>query len=383
MSLFPPEIADQSVEGLFVERHSRTQVIYVLVLMMVVVGFGVLPFVRVDITAHSRGIIRTEQENNQVAPAFSGRIARMNITLNQPVAAGDTLVILNTDKIDEEMAWHIKQIEKNETYIKDLGELLSNGKNIYTLLYKTHRSQYLTAKEKYQNDLLNTQREYRIHKKLFAEEVISTEEFKKKEYQYQQAQNAFQSYQEQSLLQWRNDLEQCRQKKLEHQSMVERLQKERNHHFITAPVSGKITQYSGLQAGNYVVPNQVIAEISPENDLLVECYLSPADIGMIHDSMDVRFQLDAFHHNQWGLAHGKVKDISPDIFMQNNQPFFKVRCHLQTNELQLKNGYKGKLRKGMTLNARFRITERTLFQLLYDKVDDWLNPHSQNITATI
>jgi HlyD family secretion protein len=28
----------------------------------------------------------------------------------------------------------------------------------------------------------------------------------------------------------------------------------------------------------------------------------------------------------------------------------------------------------MSLTARFNVTERTLFQLLYDKVDDWLNP---------
>ena len=33
--------------------------------------------------------------------------------------------------------------------------------------------------------------------------------------------------------------------------------------------------------------------------------------------------------------------------------------------------------KGMTLNARFLLTERTLFDLLYDKVDDWLNPSNK------
>lgn len=46
-----------------------------------------------------------------------------------------------------------------------------------------------------------------------------------------------------------------------------------------------------------------------------------------------------------------------------------------------KNGYKGYLKKGMTLQARFIITERTLWQLLYDKVDDWINPatyHTNN-----
>ena len=114
--------------------------------------------------------------------------------------------------------------------------------------------------------------------------------------------------------------------------------------------------------------------ISPDQDLLVECYLSPADIGFIRDSMNVRFQFDAFNYNQWGLGKGKVMDVSNDIITRNEQPVFKVRCTLDTRELKLKNGYRGKLKKGMTLTARFQVTKRSLFQLLYDKVDDWLNP---------
>jgi len=31
----------------------------------------------------------------------------------------------------------------------------------------------------------------------------------------------------------------------------------------------------------------------------------------------------------------------------------------------------------MTFNARFKLTERTLFELLYDKIDNWLNPSNQ------
>ena len=42
--------------------------------------------------------------------------------------------------------------------------------------------------------------------------------------------------------------------------------------------------------------------------------------------------------------------------------------------MQLKNGYNSTIRKGMTLTARFTITNRTLWQLLYDKIDAWLNP---------
>jgi HlyD family secretion protein len=91
--------------------------------------------------------------------------------------------------------------------------------------------------------------------------------------------------------------------------------------------------------------------------------------------MAARFQVNAFNYNQWGLANGKVIDISNDIHFIDEKPMFKVKCKLDYNYLQLKNGYKGYLKKGMTLQARFQITERTLWQLLYDKVDDWMNPN--------
>ncbi|WP_449436777.1 hypothetical protein [Pedobacter steynii] len=61
----------------------------------------------------------------------------------------------------------------------------------------------------------------------------------------------------------------------------------------------------------------------------------------------MRFQIDAFNYNQWGLAEGKVLDISDDIIIiNNNQPVFKVKCSLDQNYLILKNGYKGYLKKG-------------------------------------
>lgn len=39
-----------------------------------------------------------------------------------------------------------------------------------------------------------------------------------------------------------------------------------------------------------------------------------------------------------------------------------------------KRGLKGNLKKGMTVSAHFTIARRSLFDLLYQKMDDWINP---------
>jgi len=59
----------------------------------------------------------------------------------------------------------------------------------------------------------------------------------------------------------------------------------------------------------------------------------------------------------------------------------KILCQLNEKELSLKNGFKGQLKKGMTLNAQFKLAERSLFDLLYDRVDDWFNPSQKDITS--
>jgi HlyD family secretion protein len=53
---------------------------------------------------------------------------------------------------------------------------------------------------------------------------------------------------------------------------------------------------------------------------------------------------------------------------------FKVKCTFKSPTLMLKNGVKGQLKKGMSLQARFILTRRSLFQLLFDRTDDWINP---------
>jgi HlyD family secretion protein len=109
--------------------------------------------------------------------------------------------------------------------------------------------------------------------------------------------------------------------------------------------------------------------------MVVEAYVVPDDVGFLQKDMPARFLVDAFNYNQWGMATGKVIDVPQDIKILDNKPVFEVRCSLDNDFLQLKSGCKGFLKKGMSVQARFIIAERSLWQLLYDKADNWLNPN--------
>src|SRR5690606_9425125 len=97
---------------------------------------------------------------------------------------------------------------------------------------------------------------------------------------------------------------------------------------VLAPTNGTILSATGIDTGSFVYSGMTLAEISPDTDLLVECYISPSDIGLLKSENGVNFQVDAFNYNQWGLATGKVLQIGKDIELLNNKPVFKVQCSL-------------------------------------------------------
>ena len=137
-------------------------------------------------------------------------------------------------------------------------------------------------------------------------------------------------------------------------------------------------QFTGLQEGNFLSPGQTIAQISSADSLLLECFVAPSDIGYIRMGQDVKLQADAFNYQQWGLLNGEVIEVISDIVHVENQPFFRVRCKLERDYLELDNGYKGVLKKGMSGTTRFFLTKRSLGQLVFDKINDWMNPKIMN-----
>jgi HlyD family secretion protein len=123
-----------------------------------------------------------------------------------------------------------------------------------------------------------------------------------------------------------------------------------------------------------VQAGEALAVISPASGLVAEVYVTPRDVGLIRVGAPVRMLIDAFNYTDWGVVTGRVVEVSGDFVQVGGQPMFKVKCSMDRDWLSLRNGFTGHLRKGMTLRARFVVAERSLFQLLFDDVNDWLNP---------
>ncbi|GAP73375.1 HlyD family secretion protein [Candidatus Symbiothrix dinenymphae] len=373
--IFPPEIINDTTEALFVKRSIHSKAIYLVVVFAVAATLAALPFIYVQVSTQARGTIRTPNENNPLQTSVYGEVTDIRIAENAEVLRGDTLLVLNSASVQVQAAIAAEKMREDLTFVRDIQSLLiGNFSALTTPKYLNERNFYNTSLDELQTKIDYLKNELDVTEKLYTKNVNSKSEYLQYKNNYDAAVRQHANQREQFLNRWQSEKTNYELEIKSLQADVQRLEDEQTKYVLKAPASGAVIQFSGIRKGNFIAPGQTLGYISDAGDLLVECYVSPTDIGYISENQPVAFQLDAFNYNQWGLAHGRIREISKDIILMNEQPVFRVRCSLDTPFLQLKNGYKGNLKKGMTLTGRFYLTDRSLWQLLFDKVDNWVNP---------
>ena len=373
--LFPPEIIENTVECYHAQISTRSKAIYSLILIMLLLALVSLPLVQVDISSQSRGVIRSPYENTTIQSALYGEVVSYRMLENKPVQKGDTLIVLNSDKLNEQIGLANRKIQENDLFISDIACLLSAKYN--QLLTPKYRGEYYRYKAKLNEQQISVnylQKELTTQKALADQKVISNFEYLQSKNNYEKANEQLKALEQDYQTNWISDQTTLHQQNNELASNITQTEKEKQQYVILAPMSGSLLQVAGFQKGNFISPTQTLAYISSNNVLLAECYISPSDIGYIRQNQSATFQFDAFNYNDWGMVQGKVSQVLLDVVLIDQKPMFRVRCALDKNSLQLKNGYQGNIQKGLTFTARFKLNRRSLWQLLFDKVDNWLNP---------
>ena len=350
-------------------------------LFIVLLGFIIigLILINIPISASSRGIIRSQAENTKIVSVVGGRVITNHVQRNnQQIKQGDTLLVVTSEQLDTQKSLQSNQSSDYSAQLQDLNKL-TRGQygGLQTGQYQRELSAMQEKIAQVQTKLSLAKKDLDRAHLLYGQGVIPKAEYDKYYYDYQGFLTQVSSIREQQLAQW-----QAQKREVERQirslgAEVQRINQEQKNYIVTAPISGRLVNFSGIQKGNFIVQGQPVGEISPEENMVAECMVSPKDIGFIKKSQKVKFQIDAYNYNQWGLLEGKVMDIDQNITVnqQTGDAYFKVRCVMDKNYLQLKNGYRGQVGKGMTLTARFYLLDRTLWQLLFDRVDDWFNPN--------
>ncbi len=364
-----------TLENLISKNKTKSFSIYLVLVLGIIIFIVLLPIIKLDISSQSRGIIRSQTDNVPVATIVSGRVTWVALKNNAVVSKGDTLIKISRQSLEADKNTQDTLSVSVEALLSDVANLL-RGKvnNLKTASAREDFFKFEARKNELQSKVAQAQMNYNRNKGLFDKDIIAKVEFEKHLYELRFTNEALLSYVSQQKATWENQRRELEERVKNIGGSILKLNAEANNYVVLAPISGTVESFSGLQVGSFVSASQPIATISATDELIVESTVSPNDIGLIKKNQKVKFQIDAFNYNQWGLLEGKVIDIDRNITIQENQTFFKVRCALNSTAMQLQSGYKTQVTKGMTLTTRYIIARRSLFDLLFDKMDDWLNP---------
>lgn len=357
----------------------RNYWVYSLIILMFVLILVALPLIKIKITSQSSGIIRTMSDDNNILSLVSGRIIYQKLNNNQLVDVGDTILIIDNTVLNTELLRYEDLILDYSDRLSDLKILVNDDIDFNKLKTNVYRQIYLDFKYNYESRLLNKnqlRREYERSKLIYDKGALSEVEFVQHQDKYENSAISLDIFCQSKKSEWEQQEKEVYNQLQIFLSEKERLVEENKKYYITSPTNGYIRSNVNYEIGNFITAGQEIFKISPNDSLIVECYISSKDIGYIYENQEVKLQYDSFDYNQWGLGDAYVYQIDYNPMITDEGTYFIVRCKILSYEMSLKTGYTVKIRKGMTLRARFNITERTVWQLLYDKLDDWFNPRN-------
>ncbi len=380
--LYPADALDDSLET-HLARHARAgRGVYHATLATVIATAAALPLIKVNVTVRSPGIIRPATEKQEIHALVSALAAQVLVRDNQTVAQGDTIVLLHATALDDRAALLAARVTEKQSLVEDLTLLLTgNDPALHTADYQREYRQFVTEVRDNRLAQERARREAARVRDLYRTQSTTASDLEDKEFQLAQLQSQGRMILERYRTRWQTALTSLRSDLQDLASQQAQVAEQRAAYTITAPASGTVELVASLSAGSPVQEGEFLAVISPRSDFVAQVYVAPRDIGLVRPGMAVRLLVDAFNYSDWGVIEGSVTEISDDFVEVDGRPMFKVTCALARTRLSLANGFTSTVRKGMTLQARFVVAERSLLQLLRDDVNDWLNPARAPLAA--
>ncbi len=364
----------------YLQKLSKpSNALYNFILFAVLAILASLPFVTVDITTSSLASIQTNNLPETLYSPMPGKITSLRVANNRPIKRGDTLLTIDNAQLKEEIALTEARKALAKQTLHDIGVLRNipksqGGAVLYTTEYQTQLAHYVEQRALLAARLDNATKTYTRYTRLYAQKVIAASEYEKYELDYNQAMRDLKVHDTNARAQWQTakyglqqEFNNLATKENELRSLIAKST-------VVANTAGTGYKAEGIQNGTYVQGGQKIAEIIPNSNLIAICLVSPRDIGFIRPNQRVRLQIDAYNYSDWGVLNASVEEIITDVKIVDNRPYYLVHCKLDKTHLTLKSGYTGTIIKGMTARANFTLTTKTLWQLLFTKLNDWLDP---------
>ncbi len=171
--LFPPEIIEFSAEKLIHDYSKKSNIIYNLILIAILLTFISIFFVKVDVSVNGTGVLRSEKDRITIAAPIEGKILKWLIAENQVIRKNDTLLILENTQYQLQKQNLVERQTELKSLLADLKVLTTKpNKNILqSASYQHSYSVYLSDLSERESRMELLQKRYERDKTLFENRV--------------------------------------------------------------------------------------------------------------------------------------------------------------------------------------------------------------------
>jgi HlyD family secretion protein len=382
---------ENTINNYIPKLNNRVYFIYYFLLFIIFTFLILLPILHIDISVKTTGITRPVTERTEVKPSISGIIDTIYFEEGARIQKNEIILRIKDLTTKNKKTLNNFEITQREQFIRDLSTLslatnflLLNktedeeiiDKNLESSLYKAQFNRFLHLKREQELILSKANNEVEMNTSLAKEKVISTKEFFDIQNNHERILSTYKAFLREQQSNWQQDLIRYRLELSQLQQQLRQLNTDASYYEVKAPLSGILQGINTRYAGGLLQANETLCTISPEVYLIGECFVNTKDVGLLKVGQLAKFQIEAFDYNYFGMLTGKIIAIDNDFTDLNTAPVFKVRCSFDNYQLHLKNGFSAQLKKGLKFQAKFLVARRSLWQLLFDKIDNWLNPSS-------
>lgn len=380
--MISPQIAENRIVHVSNLMIPLYMVYWIIIFLVIAILFS-FPFIYFDITVKSAGIIRPANERTEVKPIQTGIIDTIFYKEGDLILKDSVILLLKHNHLLPKKIVNIYELKQTAQFIHDL-QIVTAGfdflpsilNRLQSPLYKQQVSRFIYQIAEQKSTMKKITREIDINTILIKDKIIAPKEHFDKQVENEKLKAAYNAFKNEQISVWQQQLTEYYLKYTQLEMQQMQVAEEENRYALKAPVTGIIFGINSRYQGGVIQAGESFCIISPESDLMAECYVPTRHAGLLKINQPVKFQVDAFDYNFFGMLTGKILSIDNDFTLIENRPVFKVRCLFDHKQLYLKNGFKGVLKKGLTIQARFIVARRSAWQLLFDKLDDWLNPAS-------
>ncbi len=146
------------------------------------------------------------------------------------------------------------------------------------------------------------------------------------------------------------------------------LELERKQSALRAPIAGVVT-FGNVKVGDILEPGKAVVEIAEQAGFRFEALVSSEEVSHLRIGMPARIKLDAYDYQRYGTLNGTVSFISPDSVVLEGQPaaFYLVRIEVEGTEVS-RGELLGPVKLGMAGQVEIVTDQQSVLSLLVRKI---------------